>query len=279
MAFLKQSSTFTTSFVVNRDVEDITNQIVQAAGSPALQGAPLMVYFLGEAHNNDFDITRRRMVFDALKGNAKILLAVERTLVKSDDATNLALEMNDLKSADDGRNRQIVGLVLEKLESMTTVRVVVFFYGQEHEPHICKYMLQELPQSQGLNWVTCLPIEISLKNKLSYFPSLFSTSGKRPVGYCENRGSDYLLKLLEKGYVLEPFNVDLYSAEQVRSLFTKTLYAIYFKDDTYAKHQRKAVEQEGTSAVTIKRINGAYTVVAKILTKEQVDDAEAGKFK
>src|SRR5207253_4905876 len=54
------------------------------------------------------------------------------------------LEMNDLKSSDDGRNTQIVGLLQEKLEETPAARVLVFFYGMEHESHICKYMLKEL---------------------------------------------------------------------------------------------------------------------------------------
>lgn len=278
MAILKQSSIFPTSFVVTRDVDDIVGQIKTAAGIPQMPGGSLNVFFLGEAHNNDFDIARRREVFEQLKNDNRIVLAVERTLVSQDDATNVVVEMNDLKSVDDGRNRQIVGMVQEKFSSAANACVVVFFYGQEHEPHICKHMLKELAPTLGLNWVTCLPIDVALKNRLSHFPSLFSTKGKRPVGYCENNGNNYLLKLLEKGYVLEPFNIDLYAAAQVGSLFSKTIYAIYFKDDTYAKHQRKPVEQEGSSVVNIKRISGAYTVVAKILTKDQVGPAEAGNF-
>jgi len=279
MAILKNSSTFVTSFVLTRDVEDIVGQINEAAALRATPGAPLTVYYLGEAHNVDFDIKRRQKVFDALRDDAKIILTVERTLVKPDEASNLVLEMNDLKSSDDGRNKQIVGLLEEKLQGTPTARVIVFFYGQEHESHVCKYMLKELDKTLTLNWVTCLPIEMSLKSKLDFHPSLFSTVGKRPVGYCDRGGEDFLLRLLEKGYVLEPFNLDLYSGESAQRYLPKeSIYAVYFKNDTYAAHSRKAVESEGTSGVLIRRFNGAHTCVAKQITKAQIAKAESGKL-
>jgi len=275
MAALRQSKTFATSFVVTQDVEDIATQIRHTAAN-TVTTSPLNVWFIGEAHDNDFDKRRRREVFDALADHPKIVLAVERSLVSVDDATNLVLENNGLKSKDDGRNKQIVGFLEEKLENTPNARTVVFLFGQEHEFLICQHLLRQLPATLGINWTSCLPIDMSLKDRLSYFPSLFSTVGKKPIGYCENNGNDYLLKLLEKGYVHDHFNLDLYSAEQIGSLFTKSIYAIYFKNDVYTSHQRRMIEREGTAAVAIRRINGAYTAAAKIIKKDDVPAAEKG---
>ena len=275
MATLRQTKTFTTSFVVTQDIEDIVRDIRHQA-QHALPGGPLNVWFIGEAHNSDFDKRRRREVFDGLANQPKIVLAVERTLVASGDADNVVLENNDLKSADDGRNRQIVGMVEEALSTQPAACTVVFLFGQMHEHPVCQHLLRELPSTRTIDWMSCLPIEMSLKDRLSYFPSLFSTVGKRPIGYCENTGDNYLLKLLEKGYVHEHFNIDLYSAEQIGLLFTRSIYAIYFKDDVYTAHQRRMLEREGTAAVAIRRINGAYTTAAKLISKDDVPKAEAG---
>lgn len=279
MAILLSSKNFETSFVVRTDIDRLIEHIRSTAAS-ALPGSPYTVYFLGEAHSNDFDVRRRGGVYEALMDDRRVMLALERTFAKAGDADNMVVESNDLKSADDGRNAQIVGLVWSLANQMKAARTIVFFYGQEHENPIYKHLIRTFDDTVKLNWITCLPVEMALKEKLSYYPSTFSTVGKKPVGYCATSDTDYLLKLLEKGYVLEPFNLELSSGESARStIFTRSAYAIYFKNETYAAHQRKGVIAEGVAPVKIQRINGAYTVVARKISMDDIPKAEAGTLK
>jgi hypothetical protein len=76
-----------------------------------------------------------------------------------------------------------------------------------------------------------------------------------------------------------PFNLELCSAESARAAIVgDNAYAIFFKNTTYNEHQRKLVSKEGSTGVDIKRITGAYTTVAKPLSRSDIAKAETGKL-
>src|SRR5690606_23756378 len=101
VAILLSSKNLETSFVVRTDIDRLIEHIRSTAAS-ALPGSPYTVYFLGEAHSNDFDVRRRGGVYEALMDDRRVMLALERTFAKAGDADNMVVESNDLKSADDG---------------------------------------------------------------------------------------------------------------------------------------------------------------------------------
>jgi hypothetical protein len=278
MATLASTTTFESRYVVRSDAEAIEREVIDSA-KPGLPGAPLTVWFVGEAHSSQFDVLRRQALVTRLADQPRVLLALERTFIKPGSIDNAVVENNDENSSSDARNRQIVAFVLDYIGSNPGVRTIVFLFGYQHVVPIQRHLLRQLPATATVNWVDCPDVDTAAGQRMAHQPAMFGVAGRKPVGYCEANESDHRLKLLERGHVVVPFNLDVFSAGVANmGIVGRAAYALFFKNTTFHDHQRKMIDKDGSGGVDIKRINGAYTVVLKPLAKTDIATAETGKL-
>ena len=275
MARISNPKKLETTWDLYRDIEAITEAINTAKSIRGLT----TVIFLREYHNSAFDVARRMAVFENFRDSDDVVLVFERTLHTGALRDNHIEEKNELKSSDDGRNSQIVSFLKDHLEGVGSyARTIAIFFGGLHEPYIKGYIERTFPHTLSVNWT----VVSSMREYVEAMPPAhhaqrFVMLGTKPVGYNETKRDDHRMQMLEKGRVVEGFNVDITSAKHLSG--TGPLYAIFFIDKKENEQYRQWAEEEGVTTLQWVRMNGANRVVAKLLKRENVPRAETGTLK
>ena len=276
MARISTPKNLETTWDLHRDVEAITREINTVKSIPGSTN----VIFLREYHNSPFDVARRGAVFEKIRNDHDIVVVFERTLHPGGALANHIQEMNELKSSDDGRNAQVVSFLKDHLrEAGTFAKTIVIFFGGLHEPFIKHYVEQTFPHTLSVNWT----VVFSMKEYVEAMPPAhwadrFVMEGTKPAGYNETKCDDHRMQMLEKGRVVEGFNLDIANAGNCRGTGPE-LYAIFFIDKKENEKYRKWSEEDGITTLQWARVNGANRVVAKRIKRANIKRAEAGTLK
>jgi hypothetical protein len=223
-------------------------EVVKNAYSTPYAG--LTVFFLAEAHRDPFDVERSQIVLNEFaqpKYADKLCLVAERGLLKGVDVSHLVREpLSELTSTEARRNSIVLGQVDYYREQKPSVKVLVFFYGEEHLKPIKEVLIQDEPSGTNIRWITSLSFDTTFKGLQPNQRTLFNTNTMKPAGYAVGYPKEInCLRLLTKGYWVKRFMVTLYNESGLKTAGSKnSVFAIYFKDPNTHNEVKTSIDKE-----------------------------------
>jgi hypothetical protein len=233
----------------------------------------LKVFFLAEKHRDPFDVERSQIVFDefahATYAN-KLCLVAERDLFKGSEFSHLVKEpFLGHDSRDLRRNELILDELDEYRKKKPSVKILVFFYGEEHLEPIKELLINREPSGTKIRWVTSLSFDTTLEGIKPNQRIRVNTNNIEPAGYAVGYQPKqiYCLQLLTKGYWIQRFMVTLFPKSVLRTLVTvrtqNPVFEIYFSNPFTHNEVKTSVDQEGGADYYFETFDGSNTAIAK----------------
>ncbi|WP_157201189.1 hypothetical protein [Massilia sp. Root351] len=235
-------STYDIQWVVDLDVAAIVASVRDAIRASRLPGATgAAVFFLGEQHNTPYDIERRRLVMAQLLGEEGLMVVLERGMplpglaVPDNVVQEKPLETTRFSSGSDARNTDIVGDIGARAAGY---KVYLFCYGQEHQARLKELMVSAPVQAVFRSWPavrwTSVPPALDVVAALPAHARAGNVPAMmQPIGYVARNDRDDVvaMRLLAKGIVKYPFNLQVYRRSVMKSMGQVNVWAIYLVAD------------------------------------------------
>lgn len=194
-------------------------------------------FYIGEAHDSDLDILRRKVLYQRIISEApSVTLVIERGMDLGYRPQDIVEEPSKLSSFDDTRNVLVAKDITRQVKSKTAV--VVFLFGADHDKRIRDTLVTRSKSDDGdetCNWVSVAPIAKKPDAKLVEMKSSAVTVSRPPDAYAFALGAtvtaENLLKLSQQ-MTVPIFTMRLYSSEVIKIVAPRgaAVYEVYINE-------------------------------------------------
>ncbi len=220
-------------------------------------------FYVGEAHDSELDILRRRTVHQRILAEApSVTMVIERGMDLARRAHDIVEEPSQLSSFDDTRNVLVAKDIARGVKSKTAV--VVFLFGADHDLRLRDALLKRSrsdDDDETCNWVSVAPLAKKPDAKLLEMKSSAATVARAPDAYtfpAGASGAENLLKLSQQ-MTVPVFSMRLYSSEVIKSIVSprEAVYEVYINEAGKRKTVLKDIVKGGGDAAVDVSATGA----------------------
>lgn len=234
-------------------------------------------YFIGEAHNSDLDVLRRKNLFERIaRETPSVVVVIERGMglePRFDDIVERT-DPSKVSSGDDLRNHLIAKAILRNVKSANAV--VVFLFGSEHDAPIRAALTSRTSEEDDevCNWVSVPPNARRPDAPLVEIKMTTTTVSRDPDAYTTSFGNPTLaenLLKLSQGMPIPVFTMRVYAPEMIKGLVMpgNAVFAVYVNEVSKRNSLvRNMNEKGGDCAVEVTATGLQDFVLRRVLYKD-----------
>lgn len=194
-------------------------------------------FYIGETHNSELDILRRKTIYERIVADApSVTMVIERGMGLGHRVNDIVEELSGLSSFDDTRNVLVAKEIMRGVKSKTAV--VVFLFGADHDQRLRDTLLTRSrsdDDDETCNWVSVAPIPKKADAKLLEMKTSDVVVSRPPDAYTFATNStvnaENLLKLSQQ-MTVPVFTMRLFSSEVIKIVVSRSaaVYEVFINE-------------------------------------------------